>query len=63
LAIRDRKIRCAVPNNKITITTFEGVVVHPLDPAVLSLRRRGEWRLSLPEDLSPGDLDFGKFWV
>src|SRR5580704_15537279 len=58
LAIRDRKIRWAAPENKITITTFDGVIVHPLNPAVLSLKRRGEWRLSCPEDLSPGDLDF-----
>jgi hypothetical protein len=56
--IRDRKIRWDVPENKITITTFDGVIVHPLNPAVLSLKRRGEWRLSCPEDLSPGDLDF-----
>jgi hypothetical protein len=58
LAIRDRKIRWDPPKNGITITTFNGVVVPPLSPAVLSLKRRGEWRLSCPEDLSPGDLDF-----
>jgi hypothetical protein len=58
LAIRDRKIRWDAPTNKITITTFAGVIVHPLNPAVLSLKRRGEWHLSCPEDLSPGDLDF-----
>jgi hypothetical protein len=59
LAIRDRKIRWDAPTNKITITTFDGVIVHPLNPAVLSMKRIGEWRLSCPEDLSPGDLDFG----
>jgi hypothetical protein len=58
LAIRDRKIRSSAPKDKITITTFDGVIVHPLNPAVLSLKRGGEWRLSFPEDLSPGDLDF-----
>jgi hypothetical protein len=58
LAIRDRKIRWTASEKKITITTFEGVIVHPLNHAVLSLKRRAEWRLSLPEDLSPGDLDF-----
>jgi hypothetical protein len=58
LAIHDRKIRWSAPEDKITITTFDGVIVHPLNPAVLSLKRRGEWVLSCPEDLSPGDLDF-----
>jgi hypothetical protein len=58
LAIRDRKIRWTAPESKITITTFAGVIVHPLNPAVLSLKRRGEWRLSCPENLSPGELDF-----
>jgi hypothetical protein len=58
LAIRDRKILLSAPKNKITITTFAGEIVHPLNPAVLTLKRRGEWRLSYPEDLSPGDLDF-----
>jgi hypothetical protein len=58
LAIRDRKIRLDAPKNKITITTFDGVIVDPLNPAVLSLKRRGEWQLSCPVDLSPGDLDF-----
>jgi hypothetical protein len=58
LAIRDRKIRWLAPENEITVTTFGGVIVHPLNPAVLSLKRKGEWRLSYPEDLSPGDLDF-----
>jgi hypothetical protein len=58
LAIHDRKIRWAAPKSKITITTFDGVIVHPLNPAVLSLKRRGEWLLFCPEDLSPGDLDF-----
>jgi hypothetical protein len=58
LAIRDRKIRLAAPQNKITITTFRGVIVDPLIPAVLSLKRQGQWRLSCPENLSPGDLDF-----
>jgi hypothetical protein len=58
LAIRDRKIRWDAPEDKITITTFAGVIVHPLNPTVLPLKRRGEWQLSCPEDLSPGDLDF-----
>ena len=58
LAIHDRKIRWDAPKSKITITTFDGVIVHPLNPAVLSLKRRGEWLLFCPEDLSPGDLDF-----
>jgi hypothetical protein len=57
-AIRDRKIRVEAPQNKITITTFRGVIVDPLNPAVLSLKRQGQWRLSCPENLSPGDLDF-----
>ena len=58
MAIRDRKILLSAPKNKITITTFAGEIVHPLNPAVLTLKRREEWRLSYPEDLSPGDLDF-----
>jgi hypothetical protein len=58
LAIRDRKIRLVAPKNKITITTFRGAIVDPLNPAVLSLKRQGQWRLSCPENLSPGDLDF-----
>jgi hypothetical protein len=58
LAIRDRKIRLVAPQNKITITTFHGAIVDPLNPAVLSLKRQGQWRLSCPENLSPGDLDF-----
>jgi hypothetical protein len=58
LAIRDRKIRLMAPQNKITITTFGGAIVDPLNPAVLSLKRQGQWRLSCPENLSPGDLDF-----
>ena len=58
LAIRDRKIRWDAPEDKITVTTFAGVIVPPLSPAILSLKRRGEWRLCCPVDLSPGDLYF-----
>jgi hypothetical protein len=58
LAIRDRKIRWDAPVDKITVTTFACVIVHPLSPAILSLKRRAEWRLCCPEDLSPGDLYF-----
>jgi hypothetical protein len=58
LAIRDRKIRVAAPQNKITITTYLGVIVDPLSPAILSLKRQAQWRPSCPENLSPGDLDF-----
>jgi hypothetical protein len=57
LAMRDGKIACRCAG-KIVVTTFDGTILHPQSPAILNLRRQGQWRISAPRDLAPGDLDF-----
>lgn len=57
LVIRDQKIECR-SCGKITITTFDGRIVHPQSPAIMNLKRQGLWRVSPPRDLAPGELDF-----
>jgi hypothetical protein len=54
--IRERKVPCRFRH--VTVTAFAGAIVHPSSPAIQALKRRGQWRLSPPEDLAADDLDF-----